>query len=188
MKVFPVALIVAALGATPAFAHDGPHAATMAAGILHPLTGADHVLAMIAVGLWAAQRGQAALVLWPLTFVCAMVAGAMAGMAGWALPHVEPMIAASVLVLGLLVARDAAVPLGFGAALVALFAIVHGNAHGLEAAAGAPSSYVLGFTISTAALHGAGAAIGFALRSTPSLLRASGVAAAGAGVLLMAAP
>lgn len=171
-----------------AFAHPG-HGADMSLmrGLLHPLTGLDHVLAMTAVGLWAAQQSGRALWAWPLTFVSVMLVGGVLGMEGLALPAIEPAIAASVFVLGLLVAASTAMPVWAGAALVGLFALFHGNAHGLEApASGAAAIYALGFVMATALLHVAGLVWGLTLASTRAqgLMRAGGLVTAGIGGIL----
>jgi urease accessory protein len=159
----------------------------MESGLLHPLTGLDHVLAMTSVGLWASQKGGRALWVWPSAFVGVMLVGGALGMQGVALPMVEPMIAVSVLVLGLLIASATRLPLWAGAALVGLFALAHGNAHGLEAPeTGAGLQYALGFAFSTVALHGIGIALGRASdqRRWTKIIRTSGVVAAGVGAMM----
>lgn len=179
---------VAALVPSVALAHPGHvHEMSLMQGLLHPLTGLDHVLAMTAVGLWAAQQGGRALWAWPLTFVTVMLAGGLLGMEGFALPAIEPVIAASVFVLGLLVAGSTAMPVWAGAALVGLFALFHGNAHGLEAPAnGAGALYAAGFVASTALLHVAGLGLGFAMANTRAqgLMRAGGLVTASIGGIL----
>jgi urease accessory protein len=139
--------------AGPALAHPG-HEPGLAAGLMHPLTGADHLLAMIAVGLFAGLRGGRARWAWPLAFVSAAAVGFFAGPG--ALPLAEPMVLASVLALGLLVAAAAPVGLGAGIALVALFGIFHGQAHAAEAGTQAAASFAIGFLVTSAALHAAG--------------------------------
>lgn len=203
--------------AAPALAHPGHDAATvsasLAAGLLHPLTGTDHLLAMLSVGVWSAlalrsarvgplslrekgpgraNAGTLALLAVPLTFVTLMLIGAALGLAGATLPAVEPMIAASLLVVGLLVALRARLPLAAGMALVGGFALFHGYAHGAElpATAGAlpgVAAYVGGFAVATMGLHIAGIGVGAALRRhAPWLARAAGagVALYGAGLLM----
>jgi len=185
-----VASSAAAMMLTPsiAFAHPAIfHHFSAMQGFLHPLTGLDHVLAMTSVGLWASQKGGRAVWALPLAFVGAMLAGGALGMAGFALPMMEPMIAASVLVLGLLIASATTLPLWAGAALVMLFAVFHGNAHGLEAPETAQGLlYAAGFAVATAALHGAGVALGLASRGERwnTLVRVGGVASAGLGAML----
>jgi urease accessory protein len=134
-------------------------------GLLHPLTGLDHLAAMLAVGFWSALTTRR---LWttPLAFSAMLLTGALLGLAGIELPAVEPMIAASLLVLGLLVVLRARMPAVLAAALVGLFAIFHGVAHGTELA-GAEHIWapLLGMLISTVSLHVAGLGLGLALRS-----------------------
>ena len=163
-----LAFFIAACGVAPALAHpDAAAHGSLAAGLSHPLSGADHVLAMVAVGLWAAllaSRNQRALWLVPSAFVGMMAAGFAASLLGLTLPLVEPMILASVIVIGLAVLS--ALPVGTAAAtsIVGLFAFFHGHAHGGElGAAGAPV-FALGFALSTALLHLAGIGLGSALR------------------------
>ena len=170
-----------------AFAHPAVfHTSPFLDGIAHPLSGLDHILAMVAVGLWAAQQGGRALWAWPAAFVGIMLLGGALGMAGVALPMVEPAIAASVLVLGLLIATASALPVAGGAALVALFALFHGNAHGLEAATGGVAAYAAGFAIATALLHGAGLGLGVISRAPgrQTVLRACGGVVALVGATL----
>lgn len=189
---------LAAVAAAPlaAFAHaDGAvhaHAGGFLAGFAHPFTGADHLGAMVAVGLWSAlvarRTGGAELLRAPLAFAAMLLAGALLGLRGVALPGVEPMIAASLLVLGLLVAVRLRLPGAVGAAVVGVFAVFHGIAHGAElAAAGGGAALVLaGMLAATVLLHGAGLALGLALRHrTVWLPRTAGVAVAGLGVALL---
>ena len=141
--------ILAALVLTPslALAHPGHGPATgLANGLAHPLTGMDHLCAMIAVGLWAAQRGGKALWAVPLTFVSMMTLGAIIGMGGHPLPFVEQGIAASVLILGILIAAAIRLPVAASAILVGLFALFHGYAHGAEMP-GTASGLLYGFGI-----------------------------------------
>ncbi|MEZ5666614.1 MAG: HupE/UreJ family protein [Alphaproteobacteria bacterium] len=171
---------------TAAFAHTGVGATTsFMAGLGHPLGGFDHILAMVAVGLWAASKGGKALWLWPCVFVGVMLLGGMLGIAGVSLPAIEPGIAASIVVLGTMVAVSANLPLWAGAGIVGLFALAHGHAHGTEAPeAGAALLYGAGFALATAALHAAG--IGLALASRGKVWRTA-VRAAGAAVALAGA-
>jgi urease accessory protein len=151
-------------GAAPAFAHLNPEEhGSLAAGISHPLFGADHVLAMLAVGLWAALLGGRALWLAPSAFVGTMALGFAAALAGASLPFVEPVILASVVVIGLLAAMALQVPAWTGAAMVAFFAFFHGHAHGGELGSAGAVSFGIGFAISTALLHavGIGTGLGF---------------------------
>ncbi|MDY0012504.1 MAG: HupE/UreJ family protein [Rhodocyclaceae bacterium] len=139
-----------------ALAHGGPGTGNFPTGFAHPFSGADHLLAMAAVGLYAAgQQGRARWVL-PGGFLLAMLAGAALGAGGVALPLVEAGIAASVLVLGLLIACLARLPLGVAMPMMVLFALFHGHAHGAEMGQGALAAYAAGFTLATALLHASG--------------------------------
>jgi len=154
---------------TGARAHIGTHSDAHAdlsflSGLLHPLSGLDHLAAMLAVGLWSALTARR---LWtaPLAFAALLLAGALLGLAGMTLPAVEPMIAASLLVLGLMVALRAHLHEALAAGLVGVFAIFHGLAHGTELTGAAQiSAPLLGMLSSTVVLHGAGLALGLALR------------------------
>jgi urease accessory protein len=156
------ALAAALVAAGPAAAHTGLGAHdSFADGFAHPLLGLDHVLAMVAVGLWAALVGGRALFAWPLAFVGVMVVGAVVGFTGLALPGLEAAIALSVAVLGLAVGFRAKLPVLGGAALCGAFAFAHGFAHGAELPQGAAvSAYVAGFVLATAVLHAAGLGLG----------------------------
>ena len=181
------AFLFAALLFAPALAHahtglGDTHGFTH--GFEHPLFGLDHLLAMIAVGLWAAQAGGRALWAVPLTFVSVMALGGALGIAGVPVPLVEQGIATSVLLLGLLIALAVRLPLGFSIPLVGLFATFHGTAHGAEMPSDASGlAYAAGFILATAALHGVGIGLGIAIqRHTPAaVLRATGAAIAVAG-------
>jgi len=183
----PAAFAAVLLGAPSiAQAHPGLHMHGFEAGLIHPLTGLDHLLAMIAVGFWAASLGGAARWIVPGAFVVVMALGGLAGAAGLQLPAVEYVIAASVFALGLLVAFDVRVPTIAAAALVALFAAFHGFAHGVEAPA--DTSFIVfgfGFVIVTALLHGVGLGLG-TLRFSGAFGRLAGAAVALAGVYLVA--
>jgi urease accessory protein len=171
-------------------AHPG-HAETsgFAAGLAHPAAGLDHLLAMVAVGMWGAQLGGRSVWIMPAVFLAAMAIGGGAGMAGIALPGVALGILASVLVLGVLLAAAVRLPLGAGALAVGLFAIFHGAAHGAEMPAESGLlAYCAGFLIATALLHAAGIGLGLAaqkIRRLPAL-RFAGAALVAAGVLLAA--
>jgi len=166
-----------------AAAHPG-HGMSYMSGLAHPLSGADHLLAMLAVGLWASQLVGRARWLVPASFVTVMTVAGGLGMAGIALPMVESGIAASVLALGLLVAMTARLPVASSSALVALFAVFHGYAHGAEMPAeGSVWAYGLGFVLSTAALHVAGLVLG---RFNHKLARVLGAAIAMAGAAMLA--
>jgi urease accessory protein len=153
-----------------------------AAGFVHPFTGLDHLLAMIAVGLWAAQLGGRWTWAVPLSFVGAMAAGGALGFAGIELPLVEPMIAASVLVLGLLTAMRVQLRWS-GLVLVGAFALFHGIAHATEMPQEVSKLlYAAGFVLATALLHAAGVALGLLPRA-----RWAGIPVALAGLWLLAA-
>jgi len=187
---FTAALAVAAtaLASGAALAHTGAeHALSFASGLNHPVTGIDHMLAMVSVGLWAGLVGGRALWAWPAAFVGVMLLGGAAGMAGVTLPLVESGILASVVVLGLLVLGALRLPVAAGAALVALFALLHGHAHGTELPAeGAAVTYFLGFATATAALHALGLGIAYVAAGERGKLvvRGAGALVAAAGVAL----
>ena len=167
-------------------AHPG-HGGGLVAGITHPLFGLDHLLAMVAVGVWAFQLGGRAKWLVPASFVALMAVAGGVGMAGIALPMVESGIATSVLILGLLIAFSVRVTPALGAFIVALFAIFHGHAHGAEMPLlGSAWQYGIGFVASTAALHGLGLALGKGLNKQSLWLRAGGVAVAASGAWMLA--
>ncbi|WP_199902530.1 HupE/UreJ family protein [Azospirillum sp. B4] len=158
---------VAALAPAAAMAHPGMpgHTHGFSEGLLHPLTGWDHLAAMTAVGLWAGQQakggqGSRAIWLWPAAFLALLAAGAVAGADGLALPGMEWGIALSVVALGWLTAFGARLPVAAGATLIAAFAFCHGAAHGVEMPADADGlTYGLGFVTASAALHLAGVAL-----------------------------
>jgi urease accessory protein len=187
MKRIALALIPGLTIASPALAHLDPVAhGSFAAGFSHPLFGADHILAMVAVGLWAALSGGRAVWALPVAFVGAMSVGFALALVGMPLPMVEPMILASVLLLGVLVALSVRLPLGAGAGIVAALALFHGHAHGAEMGGASAVSYLAGFAVATALLHGAGLLAGGMLaRMGGSLLtRGAGAAVALAGSAL----
>lgn len=188
---FTIALAVAAtaVAADEALAHTGAeHAFSFASGFKHPFTGLDHMLAMVAVGLWAGLNGGRALWAWPVAFVGVMVLGGALGISGVPVPMVEAGILASVVVLGLLVLAAAPLPVAAGALLVAAFALLHGHAHGAELPGEASAaSYAAGFAIATAILHAIGIGVSrlasnangrLAVRGAGALVAAAGVALA----------
>jgi len=157
-------------------------------GVGHPVSGLDHVVAMTAVGLWGAQLGAPALWLLPVTFPMMMALGGLVGLLGVALPGLEVGIAASAVVLGLVVMFALRPPLAVAVALVAVFAIFHGHAHGTELPPGQSALlYSMGFVVATGCLHGVGIAIGVIHRWRwgQTLLRAVGAVVALAGIVFM---
>lgn len=180
-----LALLAAfALAAPLAQAHEGAGlAGGFMSGFAHPLLGWDHVIAMLAVGLWGAFLGAPALWLLPVVFPLVMAAGGALGVLGVPLPAVEIGIAASAVALGGVVAGALRPPLWVAALLVALFAIFHGHAHGTELPQAAnPLAYSLGFVVATGALHLAGIALGLLTRWPAGRVAVRGM---GAGIALL---
>jgi urease accessory protein len=174
------------LAATPALAHPG-HGAS---GILHPVTGADHLLVMVGVGLWAsllAMRKAASAWFVPAAFLVMMGAGAAAGFAGIKLPLVEAVIAVSVVAIGALIMAGLRPPAVAVMGLVGLFALYHGYAHALEAPSDDTGGYILGFLLATTLLQAVGLSVGFlARRAWGDLgLRALGGALMAGGALVL---
>ncbi len=152
-------------------------------GFLHPFTGLDHLLAMIAVGMWAAQHRGRALWMIPLSFVGVMLLGGILGVAGVSMPGADLVIALSVLVLGGLVATMTRFTPSVGMAVVGLFALFHGFAHGHEMSAAASAfPFSMGFVMATVSLHALGMAAGIGLQKQPRVLRWAGVAIAASSV------
>lgn len=167
-------------------AHTGHGAHGFVSGFMHPLLGWDHLLAMVAVGVWAAQQTRRFAWTIPASFSAALAAGMVAGLSGVSLIPVETGIAASLLVLGLLIASAKRVPLALGSAAVAAFAVFHGLAHGAEMQ---PSSsiaaYGLGMIGSTLLLHLAGYYGWQALSARTAWWRAAGLGLGSTGMLLL---
>jgi urease accessory protein len=163
-----LSLVLMWLAAWPAtaFAHvRGGEAVGFTSGVLHPVSGLDHVLAMIAVGLWGAQLGAPAVWLLPVTFPMVMAFGGMLGLMGVAIPGIEVGIALSAIGLGIAVCCEAQPKLWVAALLVGVFAIFHGHAHGTELPPGANGLlYSIGFVMATGLLHGTGIGIGLVHR------------------------
>lgn len=189
------AFAIAALAAGSAFAHPGHPDSMMSAsmsfgaGFSHPFSGIDHLLAMLAVGLWAAQNKRSALWVLPLAFPLMMVIGAVLAFAGLTIPAAETGIAASVAVLGLLIAFAVKMPLWGSTLVVSLFALFHGYAHGSELPHGSSAAmYGIGFVLATALLHAAGLGIGLfaGKQMADRVVRIGGVGIAAVGAYLLA--
>lgn len=174
-----------------AFAHAHAQAGAASGfttGFIHPISGLDHVLAMVAVGLWGAQLGAPAMWLLPVTFPLVMAVGGLLGLLGVALPGVEIGIASSAILLGLAVMTERRLPLMFAALLVGFFAIFHGHAHGTELPPGDNGLlYSIGFVVATGCLHLIGIGIGtiHRWRSGQLALRAAGAGVCLAGMVFL---
>ena len=166
--LFVLCTVAACLAPAVAFAHPGPgpHMGHMGLvpGFMHPLTGADHLLVMVAVGILAATLGGRALRALPLTFLAVMALGSVLGINGVGLPLVELVIPLSVVVMGIAVASPRKCPIAAATAMVATFALYHGHAHGTELTPAVSAiPFVLGFTVATATLHSIGIGLGLAV-------------------------
>lgn len=158
-----LAIAAFTLGATPALAHLSPEQhGSFAAGLSHPVFGLDHILAMVAVGLWAAFLGGRAMWALPVSFVGFMMLGFIAAIWAVPLPFVEPMILASVLALGLAVALSVRLPVSATVVTVGFLALFHGHAHGGELGTAAAFTFGAGFALSTALLHALGVGLAIA--------------------------
>jgi urease accessory protein len=176
--------------------HEGGAPSDLVHGFMHPLGGADHILAMVAVGLFAVRLGGRALWLVPGSFLLAMAVAGLAGMAGLMLPYVETGIALSVLLLGAAIALGLTVPVAAAMGLVAFFAVFHGLAHGAEMPQSVSGvAYGLGFLGATALLHGAGIGLGLVIARAQAFgagtfgrraVQFGGTATAVAGAMLLA--
>ncbi|MCC5876092.1 MAG: HupE/UreJ family protein [Candidatus Sumerlaeia bacterium] len=189
------------LATTPALAHVGDgtihhHGSGFMSGLLHPIFGLDHLIAMVAVGLWAAQMGGRMIWALPVAFAATMIIGGILALGGVPFPFVEPGIAASMMVVGLLIAFAVRLPLMAGCVVTGLFAFFHGHAHGAEMAAGSGALlYFTGFALTTLFLHAAGIGMGMFLRNLPGLAtprrslvyRTSGALVTVAGVVTLVA-
>ena len=185
-RIAVAAMIVMALVAAPAEAHQGTGlAGGFQSGFLHPLSGPDHMLAMVSVGLWGAFLGRPLVFALPMLFPTVMAIGGAVGMAGVPLPPVELGIAISVLTLGLMIAFKVRAPVAVACIIVGVFALFHGYAHGAELPSAAdPVGYSAGFVLATGLLHIAGIGLG-TFRSRPGgeiALRATGGAIALCGM------
>ena len=177
------AMAVLLLGPGPAWAHvESGQAGGLLSGLLHPVSGLDHVLAMVAVGLWGAQLGSPTMWLLPVAFPMMMAFGGMLGLMGVPVPGIEVGIAVSGVVLGALILGEIRMPLAGALFVVAFFAVFHGHAHGTELSPGQNAMlYSLGFVIATGTLHAVGIGIGLMHR-----WRVGRVALRGAGSLVLA--
>jgi urease accessory protein len=185
-RLLPIALLSVLVSAAPAAADIGLGTGfAFFDGLIHPLMGIDHILAMVGVGLWAGLKGGSARWLWPLAFVTVMSLGGVAGLHGIGLPHTNALILASVIGLGAVIGLGLLPPVAVGAALCGLFAIAHGHSHGTELPVGASASgYMLGFLLATAALHAGGVGLGFWASRHAHLARTTGaIILAGAAYL-----
>jgi len=186
-----VVFVLLELVAHTAFAHTGGDTSGpgFVRGLLHPLSGLDHVLAMLAVGMWGAQLGWPAIWVLPVAFPMVMALGAAWGILGLPLPAVEIGVAFSVIVLGSFIASGKRPPLVLAACVVAAFAVFHGYAHGIESKQGIDfASYCLGFVVATGTIHLTGIGIGFVthLPRGETLLRMGGALISLTGCFLVA--
>ena len=188
ITTFVISFVLAPAAALAHPGHDG--AGGLLHGFVHPVTGIDHVLAMIAVGVLAAQYGGRALWLVPMSFLVAMAAAGVIGMAGIPVQIVEAGIGLSVVVLGLMIAFQLKPPTLVAIVVVGLFALFHGYAHGSEMPKGlAGLSFAAGFLIATALLLGAGVGLGRLLQRRAlgrRLIQAGGGAMALVGIAVLA--
>lgn len=170
-----------------AWAHPGHGSGGLWPGFVHPFSGVDHLLAALAVGVWAARSGGRAMWAVPLAFLSAMAAGSALVLAGVTLPLAEPAIAASVALLGLLIVFDARLGVPIGLVLVAVLAPFHGAAHAVELPGTyGVIAYAAGLLLATGLLHAAGVGVALALRARPLVLRALAAPVALAGFALLA--
>ena len=188
-SLYALSAISVLLLASPAAAHSGTGLpGGVAAGFMHPFSGFDHMLAMVAVGLWGAFLGRPLIVLLPVIFPAVMALGGALGIAGVPLPPVEIGIALSVLVLGAMIAGAVRAPIWLACSLVAAFAIFHGYAHGTELPSAAdPIGYSLGFVLATGLLHVLGIGIGL-INHRPggvAITRSAGALIAACGAYFM---
>ncbi|MEF7613253.1 HupE/UreJ family protein [Aquincola sp. MAHUQ-54] len=189
LRVVVCTLLAVAAGPVLAHSVEGVGGG-FAAGFLHPLLGPDHVAAMVAVGLWGAFLGQPALWVLPVVFPLVMTVGGALGLLGVPLPGVEIGIALSAVLLGAMVALAVRPPLWVAGAIVGVFAVFHGHAHGTELPHAAnPIVYSLGFVVSTGLLHLGGIGLGALVRSSAGrvAVRACGAAIALAGLVFLRA-
>ncbi len=175
-------------GAAPALAHPG-HGFAFTDGLMHPISGVDHLLVMVALGVWATAMGPRAMIVLPVTFVLSMVIGALAAYAGISgLPATELMIVLSLLALGAAIAARATPPLWFAWGITAIFALAHGQAHGLGVSPSADIGiFVAGFAASTALLHTSGLLLAYSVRHYQWTAQVFGSLLAITGAVILAA-
>jgi len=182
--------IAALVLAQPAFAHEQAGVGGgLISGLLHPLTGMDHLIAMVAVGIWGAQLGAPAIWMLPITFPIVMAFGGVVGVLRIPLPIPEVIIALSALILGAAVAMRLRLPFAAAAVIVAVFAVFHGHAHGAELPGSAnPLAYGVGFVVATGLLHLCGIMIGTLTRwpAGERLIQGLGVVIAALGGYFLA--
>jgi urease accessory protein len=190
-RPFLLSAAIVMMATSPALAHvDSGSISGFSAGFGHPIGGLDHVLAMVAVGILAAQLGGKSVWLVPASFVAMMFVGGLVGISGMALPFVELGILGSIVVLGSVIAAGRQMPMALAMTLVGMLAIFHGHAHGTEMPVNASGmEYAMGFIMSTATLHAVGISLSIAAqkmaeKAAPLAVRASGMAIATAGVIL----
>ncbi|MBW6397576.1 HupE/UreJ family protein [Roseomonas sp. HJA6] len=179
------ALILPVLAAGPAFAHGG-HSEGLVGGFTHPLLGIDHLVAMVAIGLWAAQSGLARGWLLPAAFLTGMAGGIGLGLETALPAWIEPGVAGTVLILGLVVALAVPLPAAVALPVAAVFGLMHGAAHGSEIG-GSVLLTAIGMLAASAVLHAAGFALGRVGSGRVALLRAGGAGIAAAGLALIVA-
>lgn len=185
----PITLILTALFSDAAHAHEQTGSIIgLITGLKHPVSGMDHVLAMISVGLWGAQLGLPAIWVLPIAFPMVMAFGGMIALMGIPLPGIEVGIAVSACVLGAMVFMEARPPLWVATLIVGLFAIFHGHAHGTELPVGSNGLlYSLGFVVATGALHVSGIVLGLVHRweSGKLVIRGAGLFVGLAGLYFL---
>lgn len=189
LKVATAASLLA-LSSTPAFAHTASVAehSSLLSGLVHPLIGVDHLLAMLAVGFWAAMQKNKLRLQIPMVFMLVLIAGFMLGQTAFSLPIVEAGIATSVLMLGLLIATAARLPAAVALGLSGGFALFHGYAHGAEAAVSSMALFAAGFLGSSLMLHLCGGMAANTVKTQlPALAKLAGLVIAAAGATLLAA-
>lgn len=191
MKLSPMitssATLLSLLVAVPAMAHTGHDSATgLLAGLGHPFSGLDHMLAMLTIGFWAAMQKRPQQITIPATFMLFLGVGFFLAVNGMVLPLIEHTIALSLLICGLIIATATRLPASVSLILTALFACAHGQAHGVEVAAGSILLFATGFMTSSAVLHLTGMGIFKASRQlTPLLANIAGAGIAGMGSYLL---